>query len=376
MKPADKVYVVSDLHLGDGGVRDNFSYKDKRGQFTRFLDQVGDDELLILGDMFEFWQMNIDRAVMTNQGLLDRLAGMNVHYIPGNHDADLAGFADASGSLKDFLNHKFFRDRMKKVLARNYGGQSFIFRHGHEGDVYNDHTAPVLGRVAAIVAGLAEDRLKSRYLNKKQSWPLEVILITFVDYIEDLIDKFIKLLSPERVLLRSEANGEVDSEGESPLMADLRRLGEAPLPEAEKEAMFEALIRDKFNEAFEQVLAERETSPLRADSDESPADVAMDGIISDTANRWGPRRKAIPKHIKCMKEIWQAQADSQNTVLMAGHTHIPGRCGQWYANSGSWSDLGHDVLTIDPESGLIEFHQWEKGRLTKVARPEEFNDPD
>ena len=45
------IYVVSDLHMGDGGPRDNFAFDNKAQQFSLFLDFVASQggRLFVLG---------------------------------------------------------------------------------------------------------------------------------------------------------------------------------------------------------------------------------------------------------------------------------------------------------------------------------------
>ncbi|MDN5279947.1 MAG: UDP-2,3-diacylglucosamine hydrolase [Clostridiales bacterium] len=82
MLNADKdIFVISDLHLGDHGKRDNFTVKgkDKDGNeidrlelLNEFLDMVEkrDGQLVIVGDLFEFWQANIGEVIRKNLPLL------------------------------------------------------------------------------------------------------------------------------------------------------------------------------------------------------------------------------------------------------------------------------------------------------------------
>lgn len=153
--PQDRpIYVVSDLHMGDGGTRDNFAVGDREEQLGLFLDYVGQrqGELIVLGDLFEFWQTNLSKAVVRRKPLLDRLAAMNATYVLGNHDADLAGFIGTG-----FLGHPFFQ-KMSLPFERVIDGKRFKFMHGHEVDVFNMGDSPQWGRALCIVAGLAEDR--------------------------------------------------------------------------------------------------------------------------------------------------------------------------------------------------------------------------
>jgi len=91
--PDQPIFVISDLHMGDGGARDNFALNNREKELGLFLDYVASQqgELIILGDLFDFWQMNLSKVVTTHIPLLDRLAAMNATYVVGNHDADLDG---------------------------------------------------------------------------------------------------------------------------------------------------------------------------------------------------------------------------------------------------------------------------------------------
>ena len=77
--PAERdIMIVSDLHIGDGGPRDNFAADNKVEKFSCFLDYVAGQqaELMILGDLFEFWQANIGRVLTRHLSLIERLAAM------------------------------------------------------------------------------------------------------------------------------------------------------------------------------------------------------------------------------------------------------------------------------------------------------------
>jgi UDP-2,3-diacylglucosamine pyrophosphatase LpxH len=73
------IFVVSDLHIGDGGPRDNFSVDSKAQKFDCFLDYVEDcgADLFVLGDLFEFWQANISRVLVGSPLASDRPLGTN-----------------------------------------------------------------------------------------------------------------------------------------------------------------------------------------------------------------------------------------------------------------------------------------------------------
>ena len=151
------IFVISDLHMGDGGPRDNFPLDNREKELGSFLDYVAGQqgELIILGDLFEFWQMNLSKIVMTHMPLLDRLAAMNATYVLGNHDADFDDFIGTG-----FLAHPLFQ-RMCGPFERQIGGKRFKFMHGHEVDPVNTGDEPGKGRIFCIVAGQFEDENKS-----------------------------------------------------------------------------------------------------------------------------------------------------------------------------------------------------------------------
>jgi UDP-2,3-diacylglucosamine pyrophosphatase LpxH len=161
MDDARTIYVVSDLHMGDGGPRDNFAFDNKAQQFSLFLDfvEANNGELFVLGDLFEFWQANISRAIMERMSFLDRMAKMQARYVIGNHDED---FEELVGT--GFLKHPFF-EQMSGPFTRTIGGKVFQFMHGHELDPFNRDGTPGWGRIMAILAGIIEDRKGSPLLS-------------------------------------------------------------------------------------------------------------------------------------------------------------------------------------------------------------------
>ena len=155
------IIVVSDLHIGDGGPRDNFSVDGKAQEFGCFLDYVEscEAELFVLGDLFEFWQANISRVLVHRMGLIDRLTRMKAVYVVGNHDAD---FEHLIGT--NILGHPFF-DRMSGPFERVIANKRFKFMHGHELDPFNRDGTPRWGRILAILGGILEDRKGSPLLS-------------------------------------------------------------------------------------------------------------------------------------------------------------------------------------------------------------------
>jgi UDP-2,3-diacylglucosamine pyrophosphatase LpxH/uncharacterized membrane protein HdeD (DUF308 family) len=167
------IFVISDLHIGDGGRRDNFEAGRKTPQLHGFLDHVGSEggELFILGDLFELWQMNLSLMLTKRLELLDHFARLKVTFVPGNHDVDLVHFVGT-----DFLNHPFFR-KMRAPFVRELGGRRFRFFHGHETDPLNSGDDPSFGRMLSIFGGVFEDENGSPLLKSGEG-------------VEDVLEQF------------------------------------------------------------------------------------------------------------------------------------------------------------------------------------------
>jgi UDP-2,3-diacylglucosamine hydrolase len=92
------VYFLADLHLGEAAAPDEAQ---KLQKLEAFLGEVEAEAktLVLVGDIFDFWYEW--RAVVPKApfGLLCRLrrltgAGVQLHYLPGNHDFRLQGFLE------------------------------------------------------------------------------------------------------------------------------------------------------------------------------------------------------------------------------------------------------------------------------------------
>lgn len=161
MSNKEAIYVISDLHMGDGGARDNFAVGERETELSLFLDYVEEQKgrLIILGDLFEFWQASLGRVLMERRSWLDRFAGMEATYVVGNHDVDLDVLIGS-----DMLSHAFFKG-MGRAFTEEIGGKKFRFMHGHEVDPFNCGDSPSWGRILAIFAGIFEDRNGSPMLS-------------------------------------------------------------------------------------------------------------------------------------------------------------------------------------------------------------------
>ena len=124
--PREKIYFVSDMHLGDGSFADLFQGKDKA--FLAFLDEVEAEAktLVINGDALDWSEAwYFQRILKAHRTLLKRLTQLaeriEVVYCYGNHDPDIL----------------LFEDILKwKVTDKLVVGDRMLVQHGVEFDSY------------------------------------------------------------------------------------------------------------------------------------------------------------------------------------------------------------------------------------------------
>jgi UDP-2,3-diacylglucosamine pyrophosphatase LpxH len=165
-------YAISDLHLGDGGPRDNFK---SQQALLSLLQEIRrqDAQLVILGDFLELWQMNLADIISYQHSILDELTNLPaVSYVPGNHDVDVA----LARGFRSVLSHDFFKNTEPDSMMATFGTRVFKLCHGHEYDRFNKGRLPGVGRVLTIMAGMYEDRQCSRSVRamlRTWSWVLK-----------------------------------------------------------------------------------------------------------------------------------------------------------------------------------------------------------
>ena len=143
------IFCVSDLHLGDRGCRDNFAVGDREKKLDKFLDYVGGNQVLILGDLIDCWTTNMSRAYHAYSKLFNRLWQMEAVWILGNHDNVL--------QPTDPWPWPNCPERAENFTAK-INGKSFQFIHGHGVDTACNTPNPGIGNITAIISGLLEDR--------------------------------------------------------------------------------------------------------------------------------------------------------------------------------------------------------------------------
>lgn len=150
---ADKpLFVISDLHIGDGSTRDNLEVRGRAALLKHFLDYVDHEqgELIIVGDLFEFWRYRLDKVVEKRIDILDSLEDMGAVYIAGNHDYLVNSFIGQAHTP-----HPFF-ERTSRAFMRTIGSKRFKFMHGHEVDPFIPSKPTNLGRLVGSFWGMIE----------------------------------------------------------------------------------------------------------------------------------------------------------------------------------------------------------------------------
>ena len=175
------LYVVSDLHMGDGTEEDNFALY--RGRFSDFVKQIVEPDtngcLVMAGDVFEFWQSKLGDVIRANFDLVKQIVGLKPIYIVGNHDVDLQGLIglQIDSPLVSCLTSE---------VVTNRGGKEIRICHGHEFDKFNNEAHMILGRIAAQVAGQVEMEVGPKIGSESTEAVLNQSVTGFLDFAKDL----------------------------------------------------------------------------------------------------------------------------------------------------------------------------------------------
>ncbi len=103
-----------------------------------------------MGDLFELFRHDLQEILRTRRPLLDRLAELNVVYVPGNHDSQALTFTQ-----KRPTPHPFF-DNVRPPFVRHIAGRKFKFMHGHEVDPFRLDSGAAFGRMLGSFSGAFE----------------------------------------------------------------------------------------------------------------------------------------------------------------------------------------------------------------------------
>ena len=143
------VFFVSDLHLG---LESKEKEREKENRFVKFLNfaKSNCDELVIVGDLFDYWfeyRKVIQKGYHKTFTALEELTsgGIPVHYIIGNHDFMHRDFFESELGLKIYYS----------TLKKEFNGKKFFIDHGDD-FVANDLGYKILKKIlrSKIAQGL------------------------------------------------------------------------------------------------------------------------------------------------------------------------------------------------------------------------------
>jgi UDP-2,3-diacylglucosamine hydrolase len=135
-----KTYFFSDAHLGMGSASEDREREQRIIQFLDFVQQDA-DQVVIVGDLFDYW---FEYRTVVPKGyvrLLAKLAQLTDHGIPvtfvaGNHDFWLRNY------FPEELGVQIFLDPIERII----GGKRFYIHHG-DGLIKDDRGYRILKRI-------------------------------------------------------------------------------------------------------------------------------------------------------------------------------------------------------------------------------------
>ena len=136
-----KYVIISDLHLGDGDVSDDFVANE--ATFLKALRHYreNDYQLIMLGDIEEFWQFDIDAIVSRYDNSVYReiraFGDDNVHRVFGNHDSEWGRLLDPTRNAR--LKVNFASEALKMRVPD--GEVRVLLVHGHQGSRNSDKSS-------------------------------------------------------------------------------------------------------------------------------------------------------------------------------------------------------------------------------------------
>jgi UDP-2,3-diacylglucosamine pyrophosphatase LpxH len=146
-KKPNKIYFLSDLHIGGEDVLNHFYAKTEFLQFLKKLQQESKKnqvELIIVGDLLDLWEFKerqgLEKFLYLEEGYkkvfqaFKKLSkNAKITLIPGNHDHELACFPTYPKLFK-----KWGIDLVQKPsLERDFYGKKIWIEHGNRFDFFN-----------------------------------------------------------------------------------------------------------------------------------------------------------------------------------------------------------------------------------------------
>lgn len=123
------IYVISDLHVGNGCAKDILLANGRKGLLKSFLEHIDREQgrLIILGDFLELWRYKLQDIAEVHSDIFDQLKNLNAQIVLGNHDLKLSEIYQREKIHPLFSN-------ITEPFTENIAGRRFKFMHGHEVD--------------------------------------------------------------------------------------------------------------------------------------------------------------------------------------------------------------------------------------------------
>ena len=164
-----KYVIVSDLHLGDGDVSDDFV--DNEATFLKALQFYRENgyHLILLGDIEEFWLFDIDSIVKRyNNSIYEEIRAFGdgrVHRVFGNHDSEWGRLKDPTRNTP--LKVNFASEALKMRSSR--GDVRIMLIHGHQGSRNSDKSSWISRFFVRLFKKLKPVAKKTRILRHKSA---------------------------------------------------------------------------------------------------------------------------------------------------------------------------------------------------------------
>ena len=124
--PGQKIYFLSDFHLGAPNPQASLAREKK---LVQFLDEISSQaaEIFIVGDLFDFWyeyRTVVPKGYTRILGKLAELtdAGIAIHFFVGNHDMWMKGYFEQELNIPVYHEPKSFERMGKKILIGHGDG--------------------------------------------------------------------------------------------------------------------------------------------------------------------------------------------------------------------------------------------------------------
>lgn len=413
----ERIFVISDLHLGVPGPMRIFHAGDALARFIRSCAaEPGRVELVILGDALDYLQLEpwlaFDTATAERktrdilaanpevfaalEHFMDQRPDKSLVWFIGNHDIELA-FPQVRNMIEARIGGapQWHLDNSARVHELP-GGAKIRLVHGNDADVYNrvdyaNLAEVVAGRgdpasvyplgshmVAEVLNPLKADGYRYIDLLKPEEQiaiPLTLALwpnklkerlasagpIVFKGWQKSAMDRISALLRGPRDSFRGPRRGPTAPDNEDPVLASIMLALHAGDQNIQTDAILDWLARPTQPRAPDA----RPTRTLRGAGGSNVATALLRGTIQ--------RNTALDAFDVYGADEYSDKSESvaadRGILVVVGHTHLARlreRAGSYYLNTGTWADL----MRLPPNIERADFDLMAQTLLDHLRAPE------